>query len=175
MALSNAERQRRFIERLKARSVTNDAPASPVSNEDIGRLLAPHIQRLEAEFEQRVQAEVERRVKTARQMPPVSNDRPAWWLRMDKAANLPPVPDTPELREQVQRLRALWKSGRDKYRSFFAVLNEVRMEIGDDALKDWCFDRLRIAFSAINVTANILGDVDGKIARASLKAARARK
>src|SRR5580765_5065496 len=52
--------------------------------------------------------------------------------------------------QTAERLIALWKSGRDKYRSFFTVLNEVRREIGDKELANWCFHELHIGMSVIN-------------------------
>jgi hypothetical protein len=70
-------------------------------------------------------------------------------------------------KQQADRLKALWKSGRDKYRSFFVVLNEVRQEIGDEALASWCFDELSIGFSVITKTADILNN---KIDTAKIKA-----
>jgi hypothetical protein len=58
--------------------------------------------------------------------------------------------------QSADRLIALWKSGRDKYRSFFSVLNEVRREIGDEALADWCRNELHIGLSIIHNAAGFL-------------------
>jgi hypothetical protein len=77
-----------------------------------------------------------------------------------------------DLDERAARLRALWKSGRDKYSSFYTVLGEVRPEIGDDALPNWCFDNLRIGIDVITETAKVLRGVDAKIAKADLAAAK---
>lgn len=74
-------------------------------------------------------------------------------------------------REQAHRLKALWKSGRDKYRSFHAVLNEVRKEIGSARLGHWCVRELGISLSVINDTTKILGGIDAANAKAELKAA----
>jgi hypothetical protein len=75
------------------------------------------------------------------------------------------------LAQQSERLRALWKSGRDKYRSFFVVLEEVRKEIGDDALPAWCRNELYIGLSVITQIAAVLGKVDEVTAKADLAAA----
>jgi hypothetical protein len=75
---------------------------------------------------------------------------------------------TSKLDSQAQRLRALWKSGRDKYASFFVVLDEVRAEIGNDALADWCFDNLRIGISVIRQTRKVLRETDAAIVERNL-------
>ena len=62
--------------------------------------------------------------------------------------------------QQVLRLQALFKSGRDKLQSFFAVLNEVRLEIGDQALPSWCFNELHIGFSVVDNIAKVLVKTD---------------
>jgi hypothetical protein len=73
-----------------------------------------------------------------------------------------------KLHSQASRLRALWKSGRDKYSSFFAVLEEVRREIGNDALSDWCFDNLHISMSAIVKARKVLRETDAEIVERNL-------
>jgi hypothetical protein len=73
--------------------------------------------------------------------------------------------------QQTERLRALFKSGRDKYQSFFAVLEEVRQEIGDDALPKFCVEELGIGLSVITQATGILHSVDAKIARSELAVA----
>jgi hypothetical protein len=65
-----------------------------------------------------------------------------------------------ELPEQIHRLRALWKSGRDKFRSFFTVLSDVRQQIGNEDLELWCARDLRIGLSIITKATGILSDVD---------------
>jgi hypothetical protein len=75
-------------------------------------------------------------------------------------------PQTPE------RLRALWKSGRDKYRSFFAVLNDVRQEVGDDALADWCRLELAIGISVISNIANVLTSTEAATVKFALSEAK---
>lgn len=74
--------------------------------------------------------------------------------------------------DQTQRLRALWKSARDKYRSFFTVLNEVRVEIGDAALPDWCLTELQIGLSVITKVATTLNDTDEALVRAEFAEAK---
>lgn len=75
--------------------------------------------------------------------------------------------------QQAERMRALWKSARDKYLSFFAVLEEVRHEIGNDALPAWCVDNLRIGMSVIVQTRKLLTDTDAEIAKRNLAASAA--
>jgi hypothetical protein len=79
------------------------------------------------------------------------------------------VANMANLDEQANRLKALWKSGRDKYASFFAVLNEVHAEIGDDELFHWCFDNLHIGMSVILKTRKVLAETDEKAVRTNLK------
>jgi hypothetical protein len=73
--------------------------------------------------------------------------------------------------QRAERLRALWKSGRDKYVSFFAVLDEVRREVGDEALPNWCIDNLRIGLAVIASTKKILIKADADIVKRNFAAA----
>jgi regulator of replication initiation timing/molybdopterin converting factor small subunit len=77
--------------------------------------------------------------------------------------------------EQAERLRALWKSGRDKYVSFFAVLSEVKREVGDDKLSDWCFYELRIPLPVIVRAHGLLTEADAARVKADLAAATKKK
>jgi hypothetical protein len=82
--------------------------------------------------------------------------------------------------QTADRLKALWKSGRDKYRSFYAVLNDVRLEIGDEALPAWCVRELQIGLTVITSTAAVLTKaetlrVKSELAEAKRAAARAKK
>lgn len=77
-----------------------------------------------------------------------------------------------DLTQQSERLKALWKSGRDKYTSFFSVLNEVRSVVGDDALPNWCFDNLRIGISVIVNAGKLLTALDREIVQSDLAAAK---
>jgi len=63
-------------------------------------------------------------------------------------------------KSNAERLKALWKSGRDKFQSFFTVLNEVRAEIGDDELATYCRNELAISLSIIMKAKGILREVD---------------
>lgn len=74
--------------------------------------------------------------------------------------------------QAADRLRALWKSGRDKYRSFFTTLEEVRHEIGDEALPDWCFHNLHISFSVIESASKLIQSIDADKIRKTLAAAK---
>lgn len=74
--------------------------------------------------------------------------------------------------EYIQRLQALWKSGRDKYQSFFTVLGEVRDQIGDKELDRWCYSKLLIGLEVIFKVTRILKEVDEAAARRELAAAR---
>jgi hypothetical protein len=76
-----------------------------------------------------------------------------------------------DLNDQANRLRALWKSGRDKYASFFTTLEEVRAEIGDNALQAWCAQSLQISLSTIAETRKVLIKVDADIVKRNLAAA----
>ncbi len=78
-----------------------------------------------------------------------------------------------DLDQQADRLKALWKSGRDKYSSFFAVLEEVRQVIGDAALASWCYNELRIGLSVITTTKDILRKADAARVKSELAAAKA--
>lgn len=79
------------------------------------------------------------------------------------------------MNQQTDRLRALWKSGRDKYRSFFTVLNEVRAEIGNDALPAYCRDELSIGLTVITSMTSVLGKMDETAVKADLVAANTAK
>jgi hypothetical protein len=78
-----------------------------------------------------------------------------------------------DLKDQAHRLRVLWKSGRDKYSSFYAVLGEVRKEIGDDrAFASWCVTDLRISVDTIANARNLLRKIDANKVKADLAAAK---
>lgn len=51
--------------------------------------------------------------------------------------------------QQATRLRALWKSGRDKFRSLYVVLAEVQKEVGHRQLSKWCAQNLGMGLPAI--------------------------
>jgi hypothetical protein len=62
--------------------------------------------------------------------------------------------------EQINRLRALWKSGRDKFYSFFRVLQDVHQEIGDKAMQEWCSTNLRISLGVMENASGALPEDD---------------
>ena len=74
--------------------------------------------------------------------------------------------------QQAQRLRVLWKSGRDKYSAFFSGLEEVRREIGDDALPSWCRTELFIGLSVIVEFTALLNKADMERERVNFSAAK---
>lgn len=51
--------------------------------------------------------------------------------------------------QTIERMRHIWKDARGKYASFFACLEEVRQEVGNEALSDWCIDNLRVSLDNI--------------------------
>lgn len=78
-----------------------------------------------------------------------------------------------DLVQAANRLTALWKSGRDKYASFFHVLNEVQAAIGPEALPDWCVHNLRVQLSVIERVSGVLRSADAEREKLTLAAARA--
>jgi hypothetical protein len=72
---------------------------------------------------------------------------------------------------QVDRMRALWKSGRDKFASFYTALHEVRKEVGDAELPSWCIRNLGVGMSIIVRTAGILRETDAEQVEQEFKAA----
>jgi hypothetical protein len=78
-----------------------------------------------------------------------------------------------DLSQEANRLVVLWKSGRDKFASFFQILNEIQQEIGAAALDQWCIDNLRLHISMIERISGILRDVDAERERRSLATVRA--
>jgi hypothetical protein len=71
------------------------------------------------------------------------------------------------MEDQTERLKALWRIGRDKYTAFFATLEDVRREIGDEALSVYCWNELRIGLSVIMKYAELLRKVDAERVRAA--------
>jgi hypothetical protein len=70
--------------------------------------------------------------------------------------------------EQIARLRALWKSGRDKFLSFFAVLAEVQAVVGDRDFDIWCISKLEIGAEAVSRLTGTLKKNDADVVRARL-------
>jgi hypothetical protein len=161
MALSNAERQARWqanrkveLERLR-KVATKAAPSSPAAGlqRKLDDALA-EIEKLKAQMssQQRFEAAKENNNLILPKSPPVNREY---------------------TNQQAERLKALWKSGRDKYQSFFAVLEEVRHEVGNDDLAAWCRDNLQIGISVIVNIRGILLKADAARAKDNLAAAAA--
>jgi hypothetical protein len=77
-----------------------------------------------------------------------------------------------DLDQAAIRLRALWKSGRDKYASFFVVLGEVRVEVGDEALASWCIHNLRLGLDVMTTARKVLRAVDAAKVKSEFKEAK---
>src|ERR1700730_8849449 len=75
--------------------------------------------------------------------------------------------------DRINRMRTLWKKGRNMYASFFTELGEVRKEIGDEALAHWCAAELYIGLSVINDSAKLLLKGDAQRVRDDLARAKA--
>jgi len=75
--------------------------------------------------------------------------------------------------QQADRLRALWKSGGDKYRSFFYALNEVQREIGPKALPRWCLRHLKLDLQVIDKARKLIDGIDAANIKADFAAAAA--
>src|SRR5262249_14494296 len=74
------------------------------------------------------------------------------------------------LADLAERMKALWRSGQDKYNSFFYCLNEVRGHVGDDALMEWCFENLKISITKINLARDLLRKIDAEKVKEDLRA-----
>jgi hypothetical protein len=64
------------------------------------------------------------------------------------------------LGDEANRLKALWKSGRDKYASFFVVLGEVQKEVGKDKLGAWCYHHFRMPLHVVMKMSAFLAEAD---------------
>jgi hypothetical protein len=60
----------------------------------------------------------------------------------------------------AQRLRVLWKSGRDKYQSFFYELAEVQKQVGKRSLPKWCRENLGMHLHIVMAMAGMLTKAD---------------
>jgi len=81
-------------------------------------------------------------------------------------------PEFPDYSEKIDRIRVLWNRARNMYSSAFAVLDEVRSEIGDERFASWCFHELHISLSILNNTSAILKSEDAAIVRDKNKRAK---
>lgn len=76
-----------------------------------------------------------------------------------------------DLEQEAQALRVLWKSGRDKLRSFFVRLKDVKKETGDAGLDEWCLKELHLTLDTITRFAKILNEVEAETVKSDLAAA----
>lgn len=68
----------------------------------------------------------------------------------------------------------LWNKGQNFFSAFFAEIDQVRRQIGNDTVfARWCFDELHIPLVAITRVTEVLTIVDGQIAKAHLASAKA--
>ena len=89
-------------------------------------------------------------------------------MRDKKEAAKTLVPD-----EQLERMRVLWKKGRNMLSSFFTELDAARRQIGDDELfSDWCFYHLGVGVIQLGEVATILKRDDADRIRNDLAAAK---
>jgi hypothetical protein len=70
------------------------------------------------------------------------------------------------------RMQVHWKKMQGNALSFFALLDQVREEIGDAALASWCLNEIGIGMSRITRVQGILKKEDEDAVKARLKAAR---
>jgi hypothetical protein len=73
--------------------------------------------------------------------------------------------------QTIIALKALWKSGRDKYQSFFTQLDQVQSIIGKAAIPEWCRTKLGIGHDKILKATKVLHETDEKIFREKLTSA----
>ena len=89
-------------------------------------------------------------------------------MRDKKEAAKTLVPD-----EQLERMRVLWKKGRNMLSSFFTELDTARRQIGNDELfSDWCFYHLGVGVIQLGEVATILKRDDADRIRNDLVAAK---
>jgi hypothetical protein len=70
--------------------------------------------------------------------------------------------------QTINSMKALWKSGRDKFRSFLTQFGEVDRELGPAAMDDWCIHKLGIGLDAITKVTGIFEHLDERNAKAIL-------
>jgi flagellar biosynthesis GTPase FlhF len=73
------------------------------------------------------------------------------------------------LADAAHQLNTLWKSGRDKYVSFFTILGQGRTEVGSDALNQWCVTNLRLHIDTIVRILGLLRETDAQREKLALK------
>jgi len=70
--------------------------------------------------------------------------------------------------DDAKRLRVAWDRGINHLASFYALLDNKRREIGDAALRDWCFFELKVSLSIIMQVSQVLEDADRERVREEL-------
>jgi hypothetical protein len=75
------------------------------------------------------------------------------------------------LRDEAKDLKVRWDKGMNYFSSFFAELERLRPQIGDDKLNDWCFWNMGIGLKTIMGTARILQEEDARRVRDEMKIA----
>src|SRR6476659_10241864 len=70
--------------------------------------------------------------------------------------------------DDAKRLRVAWDRGINHLASFYTLLDNKRREIGDAALRDWCFFELKVSLSIIMQVSQVLEDADRERVREEL-------
>jgi hypothetical protein len=72
----------------------------------------------------------------------------------------------------ADRMKVSWKRAREHYQTFFALLDEVRREVGDDKLSMWCYYNLGFGLDRILQISTVLTKDTENSVKQSLAAAR---
>lgn len=76
------------------------------------------------------------------------------------------------LQEEARRMQVLFNKGQNMVAAFYAELENLRPQITDELLGDWCFWNLGFSLNGLNRIAKIFDDANADRVRASLKKAR---
>jgi hypothetical protein len=76
------------------------------------------------------------------------------------------------LQEEARRMQVLFNKGQNMVAAFYAELENLRPQITDELLGDWCFWNLGFSLNGLNRVAKIFDDANADRVRASLKKAR---
>jgi hypothetical protein len=139
--------------------ITNPRTTKPRSQADIRKMMA--LARAADPAAARAQEKRKTREHAAKTRAP--KDPVNEFTKACQEAKVPPVSavQADQSDEQLaDRIRVCWKSGRDKYQSMFAMLDQVRKRIGDEELPRWCMDKLHISFSIILEVMKVLNRFD---------------
>lgn len=77
------------------------------------------------------------------------------------------------MEDRANRINVLWDKGRNMYAALFRELDDVRRDVGDEKLGDWCFHEARISLCFILDAAKLLEKLDAKRERDALARAKA--